>query len=158
MRFFEGKATQDDVKRELAGQVESLSVLTCLYSLLDHPDPKQRDPALVLRTLDERPALHDVEWRFLVETVAKVRTQDWAGAEAAFANHFTVTDALILSPSAYDFIRALIYSHVGREDAARESYARGMAEWNRLTVGNPAAWERSDAMRWRREAEAALRK
>jgi hypothetical protein len=46
----------------------------------------------------------------------------------------------------------------GRADAARESYVRGMTNWKSLTSGNPAAWEHSDIMRWRREAEAALPK
>ena len=110
-----------------------------------------------LRVLDERPALREVDWRFLMETVARVRAQDWAGAERAFANRFTPPDAILLSPGCFNFLRALIYSHVGRADAARECYERGMAEWRVVTAGNPAAWERSDLMRWRREAEAAMK-
>ena len=46
--------------------------------------------------------------------------------------------------------------HLRREGEAREAYARGMAVWEARTAGNPAAWERSDVMRWRRAAEEAL--
>jgi hypothetical protein len=33
-----------------------------------------------------------------------------------------------------------------------------MAAWDEQTRGKSAAWERSDVMRWRKEAEAALAK
>ena len=35
---------------------------------------------------------------------------------------------------------------------------RGMLEWDTATIDQAAAREHSDAMRWRREAEAALQK
>jgi hypothetical protein len=31
-----------------------------------------------------------------------------------------------------------------------------MKQWRLKTGGNPEAWKRSDVMRWRREAEAAM--
>jgi hypothetical protein len=33
-----------------------------------------------------------------------------------------------------------------------------MAEWDVQTRGDPAAWERSDVMRWRKEADVAMAK
>ena len=61
-----------------------------------------------------------------------------------------------MTPNAFDFLRSLIYSNLGSTEAASECYSRAMAEWNVVTAGNPDAWEKSDVMRWRREAEAAL--
>jgi hypothetical protein len=63
-----------------------------------------------------------------------------------------------MTPVCYDFMRSLILSHLGRDVESRAYYERAMVEWEKLTGGNPAAWERSDAMRWRREAEAVLAK
>jgi tetratricopeptide (TPR) repeat protein len=159
LRFRQGLATKDEIARALSHEVVAQAFATYMCALLDHPDPAQRDPMLVLRTLTENSLpLTDVEWRWAIEAVAKARSEDWPGALAAIEGHFSPTALLILTPGAYDFLRALIYSHVGREDAARECYARGMATWNGLIGSNPAAWERSDVMRWRREAEAALSK
>jgi len=55
-----------------------------------------------------------------------------------------------------DFMRALAYARVGREDAARQGYRLALDEWKRETTDHPEAWERSSSMRWRRAAEAAL--
>jgi tetratricopeptide (TPR) repeat protein len=156
-RFFAGETTRDDIVRRIASESVPNYLVTYLFALLDHPDPAQRDPELVLRTLDERASQISAEsWLWTVETVARVRSEDWAGALAAIEGHYRAPSFLLLTPNAYDFLRALIYARLGRDGEARESYARGMAEWAVQTGGNPAAWERSDVMRWRREAEAAL--
>ncbi len=157
LRFLRGLATRDDVARALATEYRPVAMATYLYPLVDHPDPAQRDPALVLATLKERGATTDLsDWAYLVETVARIRSEDWPGAAAAIEGHFRSPDVLVLTPNAFDFIRSLIYSHLGRNAEARDYYTRGMVEWNAQTGGNPAAWERSDVMRWRREAEAVL--
>jgi hypothetical protein len=57
---------------------------------------------------------------------------------------------------ALDFLHALILAKLGRVGEARLVHERGMAQWETLTASQPAAWMHSDAMRWRREAEAAL--
>jgi serine/threonine-protein kinase len=157
MRFRQGLAAKAELAGALSREVVSQSLAAYLLALLDHPDPLQRDPELVLSTLTENGVLAaGVEWRWAIEALAKVEREDWPGAMAALEGHFSPPGWLILTPGAYDFLRALVESHVGREDAARESYARGMAAWNGLAGSNSAAWEHSDVMRWRRAAEAAL--
>ena len=63
---------------------------------------------------------------------------------------------MLLSPPCYDFLRSLVASKLGRDGEARAHYARGVRAWEAETESDPAAWERSDAARWKREAEAAL--
>jgi len=155
LRYRQGLATKADMLDALAHEGESLSLATYLYTLLD-AEPAMRDPQVVLKNLEENILTADAEWRWVIETVARVRAEDWPGALAALGDHFRPSAAIILTPGAYDFVRALIYAKLGRAEAARESYARGMATWNELTGGDPQAWEASDVMRWRREAEAAL--
>jgi serine/threonine-protein kinase len=156
-RFYQGLATRAELDRAIAGETSNQSLGTLLYPLLDHPDPKQRDPAFVLRLLAERPTLFaGADFQFLLVTIADVRSGDWQAALAAFENHFVAPSTFYLSPSAFEFLRALIYAKVNRPDAARECYARGMAEWNAKTAGDEQAWAKSDVMRWRKEAEAAL--
>jgi len=92
----------------------------------------------------------------VLDAVAHIRTEDWPGALAAIEGRQFQPKLQLLTPNAFDFMRSLIYSKLGNAEAARECHERGVAEWNVLTGGNPEAWERSDVMRWRREAEAAL--
>src|SRR5260221_13778544 len=158
LRYRAGLASKEEVVNALVHEGDSLSLATYMYALLDDSDPKKRDPEVVLKEFTNNPLAAEAEWRFVIETVARVRLEDWPGANAAIGEHFTPPAAILLSPAAFDFLRAVIYAHLGRADAARESYARGMASWKSLTSGNPAAWEHSDVMRWRREAEAALAK
>ncbi|HVS19837.1 MAG TPA: hypothetical protein VMT18_14625 [Planctomycetota bacterium] len=63
---------------------------------------------------------------------------------------------LFMTPNALEFLRALVQTELWNSAAAEESYARGMTGWRRHTAGSVEAWERSDVMRWRRAAEAAL--
>jgi hypothetical protein len=84
------------------------------------------------------------------------RDEDWQGALDVMQGHYQPPAVLLVTPMAFDFLRSLIYSKLDRDGEARECYVRGMAAWNEQTGGNPQAWERSDVMRWRREAEAAL--
>jgi hypothetical protein len=65
---------------------------------------------------------------------------------------------MLLTPVSYEFLRALIYAKLGRQVEARQAYDRGMLAWEETTRDHPDAWAKSDAMRWRREAEAALGK
>jgi tetratricopeptide (TPR) repeat protein len=156
-RFFVGTVSRAEIARrvELEGVVHDFA--TYAYALLDHPDPAQRDPELVLRQLERRgPQLGPVAWIWTLELVARIRAGDWPGAEPLLEGRYRPGSFLFFTPNALDFMRAQVYARVGRAGEAREAYARGMAEWNERTVGDPAAWERSDVMRWRREAEAAL--
>jgi len=56
----------------------------------------------------------------------------------------------------YDFLRALAYAKVGRKADAQHWYRLGMIAWDDQAKSHEEFWERSDAMRWRREAEAAI--
>jgi tetratricopeptide (TPR) repeat protein len=157
LRYRNGLATKADVARALDRASDLASMATYLYTLLDHRDPAQRDPELVLKTLEESAGMFAVvDWKYLVETVARIRLADWTGALAALGDHFTLPSTFVMTPGAVEFLRATVYAHVGRADAARDCYARGMVRWKELTADDAAAWERSDVMRWRREAEAAL--
>jgi hypothetical protein len=142
----------------LPAAASSTSVGTYLVGLADHPDPAQRTPELVLRVLEKRPGLAEANWRFEVEALARVRLEDWAGALSAIDQRDLRSSLWALTPMARLFLHSLILSRLGRPGEARLCYERGMAEWDRVTAGQPGAWGQSDAMRWRREAEAALAK
>ncbi len=156
-RFMSGAVSREEFARNLERVLDPLQLLTYLFPLVDHPDPAQRDPELVLRTLEERTSSVN-RWRHVVETVARVRLEDWPGALHCLDELYRPPWIMVMTPMAYDFLRSLIYSRVGRADEARSCYERAMVAWNQETADDPAAWERSDAMRWRREAEAALAK
>jgi tetratricopeptide (TPR) repeat protein len=158
-QFYCGILTREEFARHIVGEYAPLSLATYLFALVDHPDPKQRDPQLVLRTLADRAAgLSTYRWPYIVETIARVRIEDWPGAFAVMEHRFKRPGVMILSPCAYDFIRSLICSHLNRPAEALAFYEQGMNELEAQTKSNPAAWEHSDAMRWRREAEAVLPK
>jgi serine/threonine-protein kinase len=158
-QFYNGLLTRDEIERRTTEEIAPNNLVTYLFALVDHPDPRQRDPQFVLRTLAERSAtLQGLRWPNVVEAIARVRLEDWAGAQAAIGGRFKLPYFMILTPMAYDFLRSLICSHLRRKDQARDDYERGMVEWEEQTGADPGAWEHSDAMRWRREAEAALEK
>jgi tetratricopeptide (TPR) repeat protein len=158
LRYRQGVVEKKDVIDAIQHEGDPIALLTYMYTLLDVPEPARRDPEVVLKTFEENPAATNAEWRWLVEAVARIRSADWEGALRCLGEHFTPPAAIVLSPAAFDFVRAMVHANLGHKEAARECYARGMASWNALTSGNPAAWERSDVMRWRREAEEALAK
>ena len=157
VRFFLGMATRDEIERLLASESQPNIYALYLYALLTHRDPAQRDPDLVLRTIAERDAVIGTwPWRHLLVAIAKIRLEDWPGALESMDSIRRFPSLMVLPPLAYDFIRSLIYSHLGRDVEAHGWYERGMFQWETRTVSNPAAWERSDAMLWKRAAEAAL--
>jgi len=156
-QFFNGLITREDIEKHVAEEFATNNLVTYLWALIDHPDPKQRDPQFVLRTLEERaPTLGGLRWPFVVECVARVRLGDWAGARVAIEARYKLPQIMLMTPMCYDFMRALICKKLGRDDEARACFDRGMVEWDTQTGGSPVAWERSDAMRWKREAETAL--
>ncbi len=158
-QFYNGAVTRAEFEERIDRQIDPPGVGTLLFALVDHPDPQQRDPEFVLRTLAERAsALTDYRWPGTVEIVARMRLADWAGALAVFEERFKPQYLMLLTPMSYEFLRAQIYARLGREGEARQSYKRGMLEWDEWTRDQAADWEHSDAMRWRREAEAALAK
>ena len=158
-QFLNGILTREQLARLIESEVTPAVLATYFLALLEHPDRKQRDPELVLRTLEERASLiGNARFRFVIEALARVRLEDWPGALAAIEHRYQRPYIVVLTPMAYDFLRSLIYSHLERHDEARACYERAMVVWEQQTAGNAAAWEHSDAMRWRREAEAVLAK
>jgi len=157
MRFQLGLVTRDELVALANVTFTTLGLVNTLFPLIDHPDPTKRDPQFVRRMIDERGALlRQDDVFFVLDSIAYIRAEDWPAALDAIAGHYYQAKLQLLTPNAFDFMRSLIYSKLGNAAAARECHARGVAEWNVLTAGNPAAWEKSDVMRWRREAEAAL--
>jgi hypothetical protein len=113
----------------------------------------------VLKFLEERAGSFPRDrWPATLQIVARVRLEDWAGALAVFEKEFKPQQLMLLTPMSYEFLRALIYAKLGRQVEARQAYDRGTLAWEEATRDHPEAWARSDAMRWRREAEAALGK
>ena len=158
-QFFTGVLTREEFEAHLASEIFPVSLAAYLTALVEHPDPRQRDAALVLRMLEERaPSLREANWRFTVEALARVRLEDWAGALTAIEHRNQRADFMALTPVARDFLHVLILAKLGRADAARACYDRALVEWELQIAGKPGAWEHSDAMRWRREAEALLSK
>ncbi len=157
-RFLTGAMTRAEFARHLDLPIEPAQMASYMLPLVDHPDAAQRDPERVLRKLEERSTTLQMRWCRVIEAIARVRLEDWSGAERVLEEMYRPPWLMVLSPMAYEFLRSLIYSRVGRADEALTCYKRGMARWSLETEDDPAAWERSDAMRWRREAEAALAK
>jgi serine/threonine-protein kinase len=156
-KFCTGHLTRDEMEDIATKEYIQTNLLTYLIVLVDHPDPKQDDPEFVLRTLaDQSAVLGNARWASVIATIAHVRKGDWAAALATFEDRYKLPQVMILTPMAHDFLRSLIYSHVGRHAEAQLAYKRGMVQWEEQTVDDPKAWEQSDAARWRRAAEAAL--
>ena len=159
LRYRNGLASKSELAHALQTETAPAALATYMLVLLDHSDPAQRDPQLVLSTLTDNVGIFSgLEWNWEIEALARIRTEDWKGALDALGAHFDPPSTLLLTPGVFDFLRTLVHAKLGRAEAARECYARGMTRWNVLTSGNPADWEQSDLMRWRRAAEAALPK
>jgi len=159
VRYFNGVLSREEFTRRADSEADLQNLVTYLHALVDHPDPEQRDPEFVLRALEQRrTVISNARWPAVVETVARIRLSDWPGALAAMEGRYVSPRAMIMTPMAYEYMRSLVYSHVDHDGEALACYQRGMAEWEEATRDDPAAWERSDAMRWRREAEAVLAK
>ncbi len=159
-RFFTGTVRREKIERLAeAENTYPLLLLTYLFALVNHPDPGERNPELVLRILREgRVMLSDFNWPYAAEVLANVRLGDFQRAVEVFERSFKPGVTMFNSPMTFDFIRAFAYARVGREDEARHWYRLGMLQWEEETADHPEAWERSEAMGWRREAEAALAK
>jgi serine/threonine-protein kinase len=156
-RYLAGAISREELARELELASDPNGVLSLLYALVEHPDPARRDPQLALRTLEERgSSLGTNRWPHIIKAIARVRLGDFEGALEAIEPHVQRPWIVVLSPMAYEFLRSVIYSGVGRAAEARACYQRGLVQWNELTADEPELWARSDAARWRAEAEAAL--
>lgn len=157
--FYNGVIGPDEVKRLLDGETLPIAMAAYLFALVDHPDPKQRDPEYVVRALEERAGLLvSLRWPATVEILARMRLEDWSGALAVFEGRFKPQLLMLVTPMTYEFWRTLIYARLGRGVEAEQAYKRGMLAWDEQTADHPELWARSDAMRWRTAAEAALAK
>jgi serine/threonine-protein kinase len=157
-RFYNGLVQREEIERLAEAEVNyPFSLRIYLFALADHPDPEQRDPEFVLRLLRERRAMiAEFRWPSAVEVLAYMRLGDFQRAVDCFEQSFKAGPGLYLSQMGIDFMRAVAYARVGRQDDARHWYRLGMDGWEKETADHPEAWEHSGTMRWRREAEAAL--
>jgi tetratricopeptide (TPR) repeat protein len=157
MRYLLGLAPRDELQALASVSFVTLGLVNTLYPLLDHPRSGETRPAV--RPAHDRRARRDPAAGRGVLRARLGRPHPrrrLARRLAAIEGHYYQSKLQLVTPNAFDFMRSLIYSKLGNAESARECYARGVAEWNVLTAGNPAAWEKSDVMRWRRDAEAAL--
>ncbi|MEO6710639.1 MAG: tetratricopeptide repeat protein, partial [Planctomycetota bacterium] len=159
-RYYTGLVQREEIERLAEAELTyPMRLAIYLVALINHPDAAQRDPEFVLRILRERSAvLSEFLWPQVAEVLAYVRLGNFQRAVEFFERSFNPQATLFNSPMTFDFIRALAYARVGRDDDARHWYRLGMVQWDKETADHPQAWERSEAMRWRREAEAALAK
>ncbi len=158
-QFYNGLIGRAEIERRAESEFNPLNFATLLFALLDHPAPAQRDPAWVQRILAERaPLLGKERWIRAVELLACIRLEDWEGALAVLESNFQRPFLPLMTPVCYAFLDALVHARLGRSVEAQQAYQRAMNEWNELTRDQAESWERSDAMRWRREAEAVLSK
>jgi serine/threonine-protein kinase len=158
-QFFNGVLAREAFERRADGETQPLRLATYLFALVNHPDPRQRDPEFVFKMLAEREAmLGGLRWPRTVELLARIQLEDWRAAAAILDDHFKPTFFMVLTPTCYEFLRAIVYAHVGREVEARPYYQRGLLGWEERMADHEESWARSDAMRWRRAAEAMLAK
>ncbi|MBK7877006.1 MAG: protein kinase [Planctomycetes bacterium] len=157
--YYNGVIGRDEVKRLMDGETLPIAMAAYLFALVDHPDPKQRDPEYVLRALEERSGtLSPFRWPATVEILARMRLEDWSGALLVLEGRFKPQLLMLVTPMTYEFWRTRIYARLGRTVEAEQAYKRGLLAWDEQTADHPELWARSDAMRWRKEAEAALAK
>jgi tetratricopeptide (TPR) repeat protein len=157
-QYLNGLIDHDAYARKVHGETLLTGLATLLVPLANAADPRLRDPDLVLRTLEERAAvLGTLRWPVFLEALARARLEDWAGAQALLETRYALPSTVLVSPHCYEFLRSRVASGLGRDEEARALYARALRAWEQETESNPAAWEHSDFMRWKREAEAALR-
>ena len=158
-QYFNGMLGRVEIERRAEAEFPFNNFATLLFALLDHPIPAQRDPTWVLRALGERASTYGPSrWARAIELVARIRLEDWEGAASILESNFQRPYLPLMTPVCYTFLEALVYAHLERKVEAQQAYQRAMNEWNALTRDQTESWERSDAMRWRREAEGALEK
>ncbi len=158
VRFYNGQVSREAFERFADDETFNGPRLgVYLWGLVDHPDAKQRNPELALKLLRERePTLPPNRWMRLVEIVASIRLGNFAHAVEVFENSFKDPFLLVATPMASQFMRAFVYAKVGRKSDAKHWLRLGMTSWDDQAKGHEEFWEHSDAMRWRREAEAAI--
>ncbi|MCY3000600.1 MAG: protein kinase [Planctomycetota bacterium] len=157
LQYIQGHIGREQLETAIRAEVDPLRLITLLYPLVDGSPPSRRDSAYFLEVLEERAATFEgLDWVYLPKAAALARVGAWDAAEAELRGRYNQPEALVITPLATDFLRGLVYAKLGRTDAARECHARGVVRMATIVGGNPAAWERSDVMRWRRECETAL--
>ena len=157
-RFYNGQVSREEFESFADAETSSHARFGIyVWGLLNHPDPKQRNPELVLKLLRERePTFPPTRWPRLVEIVASIRLGDFAHAVEVFESSFKDPYLALATPMAAQFMRALVYAKVGRKGDAKHWLRLGMISWDEQAKGHEEFWEHSDAMHWRREAEAAI--
>jgi serine/threonine-protein kinase len=120
LRFRNGLASKSELVHALQTETAPIALGTYMLALLDHSDPSQRDPQLVLDTLSTSAGLFaGADWAWEIEALARIGVADWSGARSALGSHFAPPAVLLLTPGAFDFVRALVYARAGAAEAAR---------------------------------------
>ena len=156
-RFYLGLASREEVQRRARDARDELVMATLAFALVEHPDPAQRDAPLVLELLEQHANMFsDRSWIWLLETLAFMQLEDWGAARASMSGQYAPVQIAFFVPPVYSFLRAVVYAKAGEADIAREAYERGLAESRELIGNDETGWERSDLVRWRDRAAAAL--
>jgi len=156
-RFYLGLASREEVQRRLTESRDELIMATLAFALVEHPDPAQRDAPLVLELLESRSGIiSDRSYSWLLQTLAYMSLEDWQAARDSMSGQYDSLGIAFFVPPVLSFLRATVYAKLGEDDIAREAYERGLAESVELTGRDETGWERSDIVRWRAKAQAAL--
>jgi len=156
-RFYLGLASREEVQRRLTESRDELIRATLAFALVEHPDPAQRDAPLVLELLESRSGIiSDRSYSWLLQTLAYMSLEDWQAARDSMSGQYDSLGIAFFVPPVLSFLRATVYAKLGEDDIAREVYERGLAESVELTGRDETGWERSDIVRWRAKAQAAL--
>ena len=156
-RFYLGLATLEEVQRELRSTNNELVMATLAFGLVEHPDPAQRDAPLVLELMDAPSSLlRDRSWSWLLRSLAYMNLGDWQAAHDSMSGQYDPLGIAFFVPPVLSFLRATVYAELDMDEIAREAYERGIAESLELTGRDETGWERSDLVRWRTRARAAL--
>jgi serine/threonine protein kinase/predicted negative regulator of RcsB-dependent stress response len=156
-RYFLGLESLEEVRRQARASRDELVIATLAFALVEHPDPAQRDAPLVLELLEQNSMLfRETSWLWLLETLAYMQLEDWEAARASMSGQYEPVQIAFFVPPVYSSVRATVYAKVGEANIAREAYERGLAESRELTGANETGWGRSDIVRWRARAAAAI--
>jgi len=156
-RFYQGLVTREEVVAHLDRALTLGDVVTFAFALVGHPDPAQRMPDIAVEALARLEGQASEYARFwVVDAVVRVELGDYQAALVIVEDRYANSDFVVLTPAALEYVRAVIYNGLGRDEEANQCFARGMATWDEITTNDAEAWKDSDVMRWRRRAEVAL--
>ena len=153
-----GRTTKAEILTALEVASDMDEVRALASGLITHPDPEQRDPALVLENVDdlERVSPGYSKSMRVAKALAYLELGDPQAAQVEISENHGTGQYLILSPLAIGFLRATIHAGAGDRERALEWYGNFEDRWGELTRNSEAAWSRTDVAHWRSRARAEL--